>query len=287
MTGSVRVEISELSKLAGLLDTTHDQLLAGAGAQAAGAQVGNAKVAEALNEFYTNWDYRRRGLAERLGVLGTLLFKAADMYAEQERMLKQSFDVPMPGAKLAPNGQLQGSSDQSPQGSSGSGLQGGVAGVAQPSPAPPATDSPTRVAGVSSQILSATEAWTDGSPGGQCKQWVNDVLGTVGVRLGGGYYSDFLKAGGHLVSRDEAVPGDIIQLNNPNDRDAGNGQGYYNGMHTAIIRSHVAGTETFDVVDSNYGTDEKVSRHSGYNPYDTARADGLEVNIFHFGPALP
>lgn len=91
MTGSLRVEISELSKLAGLLDTTHDQLLASAGAQAAGAQVGNTKVAEALNEFYTNWDYRRRGLAERLGVLGTLLFKAADIYAENERMLKQGF----------------------------------------------------------------------------------------------------------------------------------------------------------------------------------------------------
>ena len=91
MTGSLRVEISELSKLAGLLDTTHDQLLASAGAQAAGAQVGNAKVADALNEFYTNWDYRRRGLAERLGVLGTLLFKAADIYAENERMLKQGF----------------------------------------------------------------------------------------------------------------------------------------------------------------------------------------------------
>jgi predicted chitinase len=124
MPGSLTVQIGELSKLAVLLGTTHDNLLIGAGAQVSSGQVGHGSVAAALSEFHTNWDYRRRALGERAGVVGALVLLAAERYAETEALLKGGFDVPMPGANLAPTGQIQGSNGQSLQGGGGQSPQG-------------------------------------------------------------------------------------------------------------------------------------------------------------------
>jgi Calpain family cysteine protease len=89
--GSLKVDIGELLRLAASLDQTHTQLLDNERSKVSGSQVGNGSVEAALSAFYTNWDYRRKGLAERLKVLSDLLFKAAKIYAENESMLKQGF----------------------------------------------------------------------------------------------------------------------------------------------------------------------------------------------------
>jgi surface antigen len=94
--GSVQVEIGELSRLAGSLDRTHTQLLDSGASRVSGNEVGNNAVADALHDFYGNWDYRRKALAERLKVLSDLLFKAADVYAENEAALKKAFTPGVP-----------------------------------------------------------------------------------------------------------------------------------------------------------------------------------------------
>jgi hypothetical protein len=121
-----------------------------------------------------------------------------------------------------------------------------------------------------------------GQTGGQCKQFANDMVwaasgGTVGI--GGGYYAPFANAGGTRVSASAAVKGDIIQLNKANDRET-----YYTGMHTAIVVSY-QGSNTFDVVDSNWGTpvNNEIVKHHTWNPFTTASQYGLEVNIWRLG----
>jgi len=115
---------------------------------------------------------------------------------------------------------------------------------------------------------------------GQCKQSVNDwVAGASGgtQRLGGNYHSNYAAQGGRQVGRDQAVKGDIIQLHNP-----ANERSYFSGMHTAVVVAHAPGSESFDVVDSNWGYDGIVRRHA-WNPYQSARRYGLVVTIWRMG----
>jgi hypothetical protein len=114
---------------------------------------------------------------------------------------------------------------------------------------------------------------------GQCKQAVNDWVRAVsggGQRLGGDYHDNYAAQGGIQIGRDQAVKGDIIQLDNP-----ANQRGYYWPMHTAVVVSHQAGSNVFDVVDSNYAGDERV-RHHSYDPYRSA-ARRLRVTIWRMG----
>ena len=90
VTGTLIVQIPELQHLAGLLEQTHTQLLDNGGSRVSGGQVGNGAVAGGLSDFYGNWDYRRKALAERLDVLSGLLMQAADWYAEQETSLSNA-----------------------------------------------------------------------------------------------------------------------------------------------------------------------------------------------------
>ncbi|MFJ6217096.1 hypothetical protein ACIQGZ_27750 [Streptomyces sp. NPDC092296] len=117
-----------------------------------------------------------------------------------------------------------------------------------------------------------------GGYGGQCKQFVNDVVqeATGGsVSLGGGYYSDYRREGGHRVSAANAVKGDVIQLNSASDPDT-----FYSGMHTAIVVANL-GHHNFKVVDSNWVGPTTVGTHT-WNPYNRAADKGLKVNIWHF-----
>src|SRR5207248_751227 len=121
-----------------------------------------------------------------------------------------------------------------------------------------------------------------GQYGGQCKQFANDMAlaGSGGlVHLGGGYYySDYSREGGVMVGSASAGKGDIIQLNGANV------DTYYPGMHTAIIAQNL-GNNQFDVVDSNWGSpanNQIVHRHN-WNPYVTASASHLSVNIWRLG----
>jgi hypothetical protein len=120
-----------------------------------------------------------------------------------------------------------------------------------------------------------------GQSGGQCKPFANNMAlaGSGGlVHLGGGYYTDYQNAGGVRVSAAASAKGDIIQLNGANV------DMYYNGMHTAIVVSYL-GSNSFDVVDSNWGTpiNNEIVHHHTWNPYTTASQYGLTVNIWQLG----
>jgi hypothetical protein len=120
-----------------------------------------------------------------------------------------------------------------------------------------------------------------GQHGGQCKEAVNIwvAIASGGAQhLGGDYLANYRYEGGTEVSRDQTVEGDIIQLNGPN------GKYYYEGMHTAVVVSHAAGSDVFEVVDSNSRWDEVVREHA-WNPYVTAQAHGLTVHIWRMGSA--
>ena len=115
---------------------------------------------------------------------------------------------------------------------------------------------------------------------GQCKQAVNDWVAAASngaVRLGGSYYNDYVRVGAAQVGRDGAAKGDIIQLSIP-----GSPNVYKTGMHTAIVLSHAGGSNSFEVVDSNYNNDRIVRRHA-WDPYATAARYGLQVNIWRTG----
>lgn len=119
-----------------------------------------------------------------------------------------------------------------------------------------------------------------GQSHGECKQAANDWVSaaTGGTRrLGGGYYSDYVREGGIEVGRDAAAKGDIIQLNIP-----GNRESFKTGMHTAVVVGHGPGSSAFDVVDSNFQLDGVVRRHT-WDPYAVAARYGLEVHIWRLG----
>lgn len=92
VAGTVIVQIPELVHLSGLLDETHTQLHDNGGSRVSGGQVGNGAVAGGLSDFYGNWDYRRKALAERLNVLSGLLVQAADWYTANEDSLAKAAD---------------------------------------------------------------------------------------------------------------------------------------------------------------------------------------------------
>ena len=120
-----------------------------------------------------------------------------------------------------------------------------------------------------------------GQYGGQCKEAVNiwvAIASNGAQHLGGDYLANYRAEGGVEVGRDQAVAGDIIQLNGPN------GRYYYEGMHTAVVVSHTQGSNSFVVVDSNWNWHETVMKHE-WNPYISAAAHGLSVHIWRMGSA--
>ncbi len=122
-----------------------------------------------------------------------------------------------------------------------------------------------------------TPGWLDH---GQCKQAVNDWVAAASggtQRMGTDYYTNYARNGGTQVARDDAIKGDIIQLDNPSDI-----ANYYRGMHTAVVVSHTPGSNTFDVVDSNWEGDDIV-RHHTWDPYASGAKYGLRVTIWRMG----
>ncbi len=156
----------------------------------------------------------------------------------------------------------------------------GLAAAATPAAATPAAAVAVRPASATFNPVDAANLGLTrvGQWGGQCKQWANDIFREAShgeVALGGGYFSDYAREGGGRINSNDAWRGDIIQLNNPNDRDS-----YYNGMHTAIIVSNLGGGN-YDVVDSNFNLNEVITHHT-WNPFTSAGRNGLEVNIWRF-----
>jgi hypothetical protein len=115
---------------------------------------------------------------------------------------------------------------------------------------------------------------------GQCKQAVNDWVAEASGRtqvMGVDYHDNYARNGGTQVGRDDAIKGDVIQLDNPKDS-----ANYYRGMHTAVVISHARGENAFDVVDSNFQLDDIV-RHHAYDPFAAAQRYGLRVTIWRMG----
>jgi hypothetical protein len=116
---------------------------------------------------------------------------------------------------------------------------------------------------------------------GSCKEAVNNWVAAASngsQHLGGGYYSDYQRAGGVQVGRDATIQGDIIQLNGPH------ADSFYEGMHTAVVVGHAPGSNVFDVVDSNWGWTNTVHHHP-FDPYALASQHGLSVHFWRMGSA--
>lgn len=99
---------------------------------------------------------------------------------------------------------------------------------------------------------------------GQCKQFVNCVVVLAGGAYAGDgkpdYAESFIRAGGKEIGINSTRKGDIIQWGSES-----------NSPHTAIVVAHLGGN-SFDVVDSNWNSDEIVRRHTITNIYDRKSA---------------
>jgi hypothetical protein len=122
--------------------------------------------------------------------------------------------------------------------------------------------------------------YPSGNSNGQCRQFATCVVWMASghaLNINGGYYSVYASHGVEVAPA-QAVRGDLIQLNNPANRDA-----YKFGMHTAFVVSPFSG-ENVDVVDSNFSaSNDELVRHHSWNPFNQARTYGLEVHVWRFG----
>jgi hypothetical protein len=104
-----------------------------------------------------------------------------------------------------------------------------------------------------------------GQSGGQCKEFVQRIHNEVYVsNLGAGYWSAYVNAGYHRISKAEVRAGDIIQ-----ETDAAT---HTQGIHTAIVSGNPDGP-TIRVVDSNWVGYERVGEHT-YDPTAHAQSKG-------------
>jgi hypothetical protein len=141
----------------------------------------------------------------------------------------------------------------------------GVSLVALPS-SPASAATPTNAA-----IVAAATAYADGSTvgDGQCWTFMKEAVrtasgGTMAPGQNNDYYGSYTAVGGQLIARDDAQPGDIIQVYNPaNHQDENTSSGH---LHTAIILGHAAGSNTFSVIDQNFVAALKIYRHN-FDPY--------------------
>jgi hypothetical protein len=124
--------------------------------------------------------------------------------------------------------------------------------------------------------------YPSGNSNGECRQFATCVVWMASnhaVNINGGYYAVYARNGVE-VSAAQARKGDLIQLNKASNR-----EGYYPGMHTAIVVAPFSGNSV-NVVDSNWGFDGTVKHHT-WNPFKTASQNGLEVHIWRFGQVTP
>jgi hypothetical protein len=130
--------------------------------------------------------------------------------------------------------------------------------------------------------------YPSGNNNGQCRQFATCVVWMASnhvVNINGRYYAVYARNGVE-VSTAQARKGDLIQLNKASDL-----EGYYSGMHTAIVVAPFSGNSV-DVVDSNFrlaadGYASERVHHHVWNPIATASAYGLEVHIWRFGQVAP
>jgi len=137
-------------------------------------------------------------------------------------------------------------------------------------------------------VATAAEQYANSAWGGQCKQFANNAIKSASgntINLTG-YQQGYANAGGVEVSSANAVRGDIIQVT-PNGSVDSNVEWYYDqgytALHTAIVLANYGGGN-FSVIDSNWGNNSLVQRHS-FNPYSWAasKPGGGIVKIWRMG----
>ncbi|MFC1613658.1 hypothetical protein ACFL23_05065 [Patescibacteria group bacterium] len=122
----------------------------------------------------------------------------------------------------------------------------------------------------------------DGKSGDTCKKFVQiKVLDNLGYSLGTGYRDCYLKSGHEIISINDLVRGDIIQLCKDSDSDK-----YYLGMHTAIVLEN-NNDGTLTVIDSNWCLNncKMVSIHI-WDPYSWANEYALQVHFYRLGEVV-
>lgn len=102
--GTIRVDIDQLSRMGTGLLHTSDQLLYKLGPNLTAGQIAHAKMASAVNEFYTNWDYRREELAGALSKLSTMILDAAGIYKSAEDSIVNACAIDWPTETIARSG---------------------------------------------------------------------------------------------------------------------------------------------------------------------------------------
>jgi hypothetical protein len=154
----------------------------------------------------------------------------------------------------------------------------------EPVPVDPDNDVPDILSGASrvfqnsrlADVALADLGAERGSSKGAINHWAFEASGGF-VKLGGSYFSDYLRNGGVAVTRDEAAAGDVIQLSKD-----GAPASLVRGMHAAVVVAHDAGANTFEVVDSDSAGDGIVRRHT-WDPYADAAANDLTLTIWRLG----
>lgn len=133
--GTIRVDINQLSRMGTGLLHTSEQLLYKLGPNLTAGQIAHTKLASAVNEFYTNWDYRREELAGALSKLSTMILDAAGIYKSAEDSIVNACAIDWPtetAARTAPG--RTGPAGPGAGGSGGGGSGGSGAGNATPHP---------------------------------------------------------------------------------------------------------------------------------------------------------
>lgn len=136
-------------------------------------------------------------------------------------------------------------------------------------------------------ILSAAQRASNGQHGGQCKIFVNQAVASAsGGRIQlSRYHAGFKAAGAVEVDLTFAGPGDIIQVTPAGSTEATVETLWRRGgpLHSAIVVNN-RGDGSFDVIDSNWDGNERVSRHV-FNPTEWASRTGGGgiIKVWRFG----
>ena len=131
------------------------------------------------------------------------------------------------------------------------------------------------VSALNAAIADVAERSPDGSYGGWCKVFANNVVSQAsGGRLRPSGYQEGWARLGKEVGAAEASRGDIIQVT-PAGSDDQTAEALAGKLHTAIILRN-EGNGSFAVIDSNYVKSMAVFRHS-WNPYTWAPGANVKI----------
>lgn len=137
-------------------------------------------------------------------------------------------------------------------------------------------------------VLRTAQAAENGDARGQCKVFANTVVASAsrGRITLSRYHAGYAEAGAVEVDLASAGPGDIIQVTPAGSTDATAEPLWRRGgpLHTAIVERNLGGGR-FAVIDSNWGGDERVTRHV-FAPLEWAASKGGGiVKAWRFGKA--